>query len=305
MTAVADEGASLSAPRRLDPEARAEEVRRVLRSVLWMNLGLVGLKVGAFVSSGALSIVAETVHSSLDASNNVFALWMARVAGQEPDERHPYGHQKFETLGALALVGFLSITVFELAQRAISMLVGEADASVAGTPVAIALMGVSVVAGLAITTYESRRGRALGSDLLLADAAHTRADVLSTLAVLGGLVAIRLGWPEADPWIALLVAALVARTGWQILQESVPVLVDERAVDAARIRSIAENHPDVHGAYGIRSRGRPGEVFAELTIALDPELDVLRSHAIADEVEARVASVLEAREVVVHVEPAG
>lgn len=277
----------------------------MLRAVLWMNMGLVALKVSAWVSSGALSLVAETVHSSLDASNNVFALWVARVAGQEPDERHPYGHHKFETLGALALVGFLSITVFELAQRALSLLAGGSASDVEGTPVAIGLMGVSVVAGLAITAYESRRGRELGSDILLSDAAHTRSDVLSTVAVLGGLVAIRLGWPQADPWITLLVAALVARTGWQIIRESVPVLVDERAVDAARIRTIAEDHPDVRAAYGIRSRGRPGEIFAELTIALDPELDVLRSHRIADEVEARVGATLVAREVVVHVEPAG
>lgn len=82
-------------------------------------------------------------------------------------------------------------------------------------------------------------------------------------------------------------------------------LVNERAVDAARIRTIAEDRPDVRAAYGIRSRDRPGEIFAELTIALDPELDVLRSHRIADEVEARVGAALVAREVVVHVEPAG
>ena len=291
--------------RRLEPEARAAEVRRVLRRVLWLNLGLVGLKVAAWTVSGALSVVAETVHSTLDASNNVFALWVARVAGQGPDERHPYGHQKFETLGALVLVGFLSITVFELAQRAVTALAGARPTSVVATPAAMALMAVSLVAGLAIAVYEARRGRALGSDLLLADAAHTRSDVLSTLVVLGGLVAVRMGWPAADPWITLLVAAVIAHTGWQIVRDAVPVLVDERAVEAARIRAIAEDHPDVHAAYGIRSRGRPGEIFAELTISLDPGLDVLRSHAIADEVEARVAEALAAREVVVHVEPAG
>lgn len=289
---------------RLDPAARGAEVRRVLRTALWLNLGLVALKVGAYASSGALSIVAETVHSSLDASNNVFALWMARVAGQEADERHPYGHHKFETLGALALVVFLSITVFELVQRAVAVLTGGRPSVVEAPPAALALVAASLFVGMGITVYEERRGRALGSDIILADAAHTRSDVLSTLAVLGGLVAIRLGWPQADPWITLLVAVLIAHTGWRIVRDSVPVLVDERAVEATRIRGIAEAHPGVHAAYGIRSRGRPGEIFAELTIALDPGLDVRRSHDIADEVEARVAEALVAREVVVHVEPA-
>ncbi len=277
----------------------------MLRDVLWMNLGLVALKIVAFFSSGALSLVAETLNSSLDASNNVFALWIARVAGQEPDERHPYGHHKFETLGALVLVGILSISVFELARRALGQLLGGAGPErVVATPLALGLMVVSLAAGIAISVYEARRGRALGSDILLADAAHTRSDVYSMLAVLAALVAIRLGWSQADPWITLVVAALIAHTGWHIIRESVPVLMDERAVDPERIQRIAEGHAGVHAAYGIRSRGRPGEIFAELTISVDPELDVTRSHAIADAVEERVAQALVAREVVVHVEPA-
>jgi divalent metal cation (Fe/Co/Zn/Cd) transporter len=69
-------------------------VRRVLRLVLWMNGAVVALKLAAFVSSRVLSVFAEAVHSSLDGMNNVFALWIARVAARAPDEDHPYGHQK-------------------------------------------------------------------------------------------------------------------------------------------------------------------------------------------------------------------
>ena len=100
--------------RRLDPAGRTREVRRVLLFVLLLNLMVVVLKLVAFWSAMALSIAAEAVHSALDTSNNIFALWIARVAGRGPDEDHPYGHQKFETLGALVLVGFLSITVLSL-----------------------------------------------------------------------------------------------------------------------------------------------------------------------------------------------
>ncbi|HZD04267.1 MAG TPA: cation transporter dimerization domain-containing protein, partial [Longimicrobiales bacterium] len=103
----------------------------------------------------------------------------------------------------------------------------------------------------------------------------------------------------------LAVAAVIAHTGWRIIRQTVPVLVDERAVDPTRIQRVAEAHDAVFSCYGIRSRGRSGEVFAELTIALDPELDVSNSHAIADDVEHRVAREVGAREVVVHVEPAG
>ena len=284
--------------------ARAAEVSRVLRVVLWLNLAVVAMKLVAFFSSQVLSIFAEAVHTALDASNNVFALWIARVAGRAPDDDHPYGHHKFETLGALALVGFLSITVFELLQRSVERLLSDAPDDISATPLAIGVMAASTLVGLAVTSWEGRRGRALGSDILIADAAHTRSDVLTSAAVLGGLFAIRMGHPEVDPWITMAVAVIIAHTGWSILRETVPVLVDERAVDPARIQGVAESVDLVRSAYGIRSRGRPGEMFAELTIALPADLDVKRSHEIADEVERRVGTELGAREVVVHVEPA-
>jgi cation diffusion facilitator family transporter len=286
------------------PGTRSAEVRRVLRLVLWLNGAVVALKLAAFVSSNVLSVFAEAVHSSLDAGNNVFALWIARVAGREPDEDHPYGHHKFETLGALVLVGFLSITVFELLQRSVLQIVGGQAPVIEATPLALVVMTVSMVAGLGASTWETRIGRKLGSQILLADAAHTRSDVLTSAAVLGGLIAIRSGHPGADPWITIAVAVIIAHTGWRILRETVPVLVDERAVDPVRIQQVAEGVPQVSSAYGIRSRGRPGEMFAELTISVARHLDVARSHEIADEVERRVGEELGAREVVVHVEPA-
>jgi len=283
---------------------RSVEVGRVLRGVLWINLSVLSLKVAALVSSHALSVAAETVHSSLDATNNVFALWIARLASRGPDEDHPYGHHKFETLGALVLVGFLSTTVFELLQRSVTRLMVSGPTDVRATPLAIWVMATSMVVGLAVSIWEARRGRALGSDILMADAVHTNSDVLTSAAVLCGLVAIRAGYPQVDPWITILVAVLIARTGWRILRDTVPVLVDERAMDPVRIQRVAESIGDVSAAYRIRSRGRAGEMFAELTIAVAANLDVRRGHEIADKVERRVEGELGVREVVVHVEPA-
>lgn len=288
-----------------DPLVRSREVRQVLLQVLFLNLVVAAAKTAAFLSSNALSVAAEVTHTTLDAANNVLALAIARVAAREPDEDHPYGHQKFETLGALLLAGLLSVTVFELLQAAVGRISSDEPPAVAATPLAVGVMAASVVVSLVVAAYESRRGRALGSDLLLADAAHTRSDVFTTLGVLASLGVVGLGVPAVDPWISLAVAGVIAHTGWSIIRRTVPVLVDERAVDPARIQRVAEAHEMVFSCYGIRSRGRTGQIFAELTIALDADLDVAHSHAIADEVERRVAREVEAREVVVHVEPSG
>lgn len=283
-------------------DARSREVRRVLARMLVVSLVLVAGKTAAGVLSGSLAVLGGAFDSALDVMTTVVAILLARVAGKEPDEDHPYGHEKFEALGALAMVAFLSITVYELVRTAIGRIGGDAHGTV-DTWLAVAVMGGSLVIGIAASEYERRRGRALGSELLLADAAHLRADVYVTLAVLAGLLLTRLGWRDGDAWTALLVAVLIIRTGVYILRETVPVLVDEAAVEATEIRRMAEAMDGVHAAYDVRSRGRPGARFAELTIAVKGALDVETAHEIADLVEDEVRRRLGARQVVVHVEP--
>jgi len=285
------------------PDARALRIRKVLGMVLCLNLIAISAKLLVWSWTGALSIAAEAAHSGLDALNNIIALAFARIAFRGPDEDHPYGHHKFETLGALVVVGLLSITVYELVRGAARRLI-TADYPPVDTPVSafVVLAGAALFGGI-VAWYEAREGRRVGSELLLADAAHTRADVFGTIGVLAGLWVVHLGYPIADPLITLGIAGLITRSGWLILKQSVPLLVDERGIEARAIRREAEAAAGVVRSYGIRSRGRPGRLFIELTIAVDATLDVEEAHAIADEVEERI-SLLGAQEVMVHVEPA-
>src|SRR5256885_1633637 len=170
------------------PEGRPATalVRRVFIGLLVANLAVVAAKSFVGLRAGSLAILGSALDSSVDALNNVLALIVVRVAAKEPDEDHPYGHGKFETLGALAIVGFLSITCFELIRGAVNELlqgahpVGVTDSQLA---VLVLTLGVNVV----IAWYENRRGRELRSELLVADAAHTRADALITVGVLAGV----------------------------------------------------------------------------------------------------------------------
>jgi cation diffusion facilitator family transporter len=284
----------------LSERPRGERIRRVLFGVLFLNLTIVGIKVMLWVWTGALSVAAEAAHSGLDALNNGIALLFARVALQGPDEDHPYGHQKFETLGALVV---LSITVFELVKGAAQRLLATEPFPIETPPEAFILLALTAIVGIGIFRYETRVGHELGSELLLADAAHTRADVLGTAAVFAGLLAVRAGYPAADPLVTLCVAGFIAWSGWGIVRRSVPLLVDERAVEAREIHRIADEVGGVFRSHAIRSRGRPGHIYVELTITVSPGLDVAEAHEIADEVERRVARILGARDVVVHVEP--
>lgn len=287
---------------RQESPGRSAEVRRVLNAMLTVSLVLVAVKAYAGVRAGSLAVLGGAIDSGLDVLTTLVAIILARVAGAAPDEEHPYGHAKFETLGALAMVAFLSITVTELVRGAVSRILGDEPPDL-DAAVAVGAMAVSLAIGLVASVYERRRGEALRSDLLLADAAHLRADVWVTVAVLAGLGLTELGVPHGDAWTTLFVSVLIARTGWGIIREAVPVLVDQRAVEATEIRRLAGTVAGVREVYDVRSRGRPGALFAELTIAVRGGLDVETAHDIADRVENEVADQLGAQDVIVHVEP--
>lgn len=281
---------------------RTALVRRVLLGLLFANLAVVGAKLVIGLRSGSLAVLGDALHSSVDSLNNVLALIVIRVAAQAPDEEHPYGHGKFETLGALAVVGFLSITCFELVRGAVKRLAGGEhvlEMTDLGLTVLVATLGVNVL----VAWYENRRGHELSSELLIADAAHTRTDVFITIGVLIGVLFARQGLWWIDPVVAIVVALLIVRVAYQIFSRTVPVLVDERAIPTGTIQETAEAVRGVKSAYGIRSRGAAQVRYAEVTIAVDRAANVAAAHAIADEVEQRLKQDLQLHEVTVHVEP--
>jgi cation diffusion facilitator family transporter len=291
----------------MPPASRSErdrtvQVRRVLLGLLVANVAVVGAKVVIGLGTGSLAVLGDAVHSSVDAMNNVLGLAVITIAARAPDEDHPYGHTKFETLGALAIVIFLSISGFEVVKGAVARLLGgPVTLDISDLQVGVILGTLAV--NTAVARYEARRGVELDSDLLLADAAHTRADVYVTLGVLASVLLSRAGWGFADPIVALAVAGVVVVVAWGIVARSVPVLVDQHAVPARAIRSVAEGVDGVASAYAIRSRGSRGHAFAELTIAVDRSATVESAHRIADDVELRLQEQLRLHEVLVHIEP--
>ncbi len=285
-----------------DPVTRAAEVRIVLICILVANIAVVVAKLLIGWRTGSLAVFGDAMHSSVDSINNVLALVVISVAARGPDEEHPYGHQKFETLGALAIVGFLSITGFELVKGAIQKLIaGAQPLEISGVQIAI-LVGTLVV-NVAVATYEAHKGRQLDSEILLADATHTKADVFVTIGVLVGVLLSISGIGWADPIVALAVAIVIMVLAWGILARTVPVLVDKHLIPAQELRMAAEAVEGVRSAYSIRSRGSRFHCFAELTISVDRDVSIEVAHRTADAVETELRSKYGFYEIMVHVEP--
>lgn len=289
-------------PPAIPDEARERAIRRVLTSLLLANLAVMAIKALVGYFTGSLAVLGDAVQSSVDGINNVLGLIIIKVAARGPDDDHPYGHAKFETLGALTVVVFLSISIFELVRGAIGRLQsGGGAVQVHG--VDLGLLFVTLLVNIWVAWYERRRGIALQSDLLIADAAHTRTDVFVTIAVFGGLVLTRAGYAQADAILTLVVAGFVAYTGWEVVMQTMPTLLDQAVLDSQEIARVAGKVTGVTRVYGIRSRSSGHQRFAELTISVPGQVTVASAHLVTDAVEDALRADLGFDEVVVHVEP--
>ena len=285
-------------------DARTPAVRRVLLYVLLLNAFVVLVKLVVGFRTGSLTVLGAALESGLDTLNNVIGMLLVSIAARAPDEDHPYGHDKFETLGALGIVGFLSISCFELLREGVTALVGG-GALKHSTPIDTSIVIATLLVNSFVVWYERRRGMALGSAFLLADAEHTRGDILVTLLAVISLALGRHGGRRVDAALAITVALIIALSGWRILQRSIPILVDRRAVQADDLRRIIQGIQGIADVRGIRSRyTASGLLFAELTITVPGSTPVDVAHALADRVEDAVTSTYGAAEVTVHVEPA-
>lgn len=284
-----------------DSQAAASSVKRVLVGVLVLNLLVAGAKliVGALISS--ISMLADGFHSLVDSASNVVGLIGIAWAAQPPDEDHPYGHWKYETLAALLIGGLLALTAWEVLRAAVARLTSGGAPEVG--PLAFIVMVATMLVNLAVAYYERRRGLELDSDLLRADASHTQSDVFVSLAVIASLAAARWGYPQIDALAALVITWVIARASLRILRRSASRLTDTAAVPSARVRDVAVDVPGVVSVHKIRSRTGPAGAHADLHVQVAPDLRLDEAHAIGHRVADRLHDELGLEDVVTHVEP--
>ncbi len=282
---------------------RYASVARVLLRVLLLNLGVALAKIGFGYLSGAVSVLSDGFHSLIDASSNVVGLIGIRAASQPPDEDHPYGHRKYETVAASVFVGFTALVVLEVLRNAYNHLAGREPAH-AITLASFVVMLVTVAVNLLVIWYENREGRRLSSEMLLADALQTRADVWSSLTVIAALAGARLGFPLLDPVAALVVALFIGYGGYQIFHATSGILSDRSVMVERDIEQVVMSVPGVLGCHEIRTRGSEDHVFLDLHVWLpaDMRLDEAHriSHVVKDRLMARFPKIGDA---IIHIEP--
>ncbi len=277
-------------------------VQRVLLITLGLNLTVVLLKATVASLTGSLSLMADALHSVTDSANNVLGLATNRLANPNPDRDHPYGHHKFEAIGALGIAAFLGIACFEILTSGIQRLVVGGDPVTMG-PTALWIMLIVLGINIGVAFYERRVGLALNSKILIADARHTMSDIWVTIVVLAGLIGIWQGVQWLDVALAFPVALLVFKSGWAVLRENLPWLVDEMAIAPEAIHAQVMQVPGVLNCHSIASRGLLGrQVFIDMHLVVKPTT-VDAAHAITEAVEAHLEKLYGPARVTIHLEP--
>lgn len=271
--------------------------------VLGLNLLVAAAKLVYGVRSGSVAMTADGVQSLLDGLANVIGLAGIAIAARPPDREHHYGHERYETLAAVAIAGLMAISVVEIAQSAVDRWQSGDRPTVTALSFAILLGTMAVNAGVSV--WERRAARRWQSDLLQADARHTASDVVVSATVIVGLIGERLGLAGADAAVSLLVAGVIGWTAWVILREASLVLTDASFVEPHRLLAAIVAVPGVATAHNLRARSSGGRLWVEVHVTVDPDLRVKAAHEVATAVEAQIRREVGARtRTIVHVEPA-
>ena len=267
------------------------------------------MKLVVGIITGSLSLQADALHSVTDSANNVLGLVTNQLSSPYPDREHPYGHQKFEAIGALGIAVFLGIACFEILSHAFERIFGEAIV-VKVTPSELWILLIVLGINIFVAYYERKVGNKLGSQILIADATHTMSDVWITIAVLLSLIGI---W-QSEVWqipqlqyldllLAFPVAFLVLKSGWKVLKTNLPWLVDEIAIAPELIHQIVMEVPGVINCHDIASRGLLGrQVFIEMHLIVE-YTDVKTAHDITEEIEIRLKNRFSPVRILIHIEP--
>ncbi len=281
---------------------RDNGVRKVLLYTLAANAAVAAAKISYGYLTNSIAMASDGFHSLFDGASNVIGLVGIWIASHPPDRRHPYGHRKYETLFTLAIASMIFLTCYQILRKVYLSFLEDHRTEV--TPVSFIVMLLTIAVNVGVTLYETRKGRELKSDFLLADAKHTKSDILASLSVIISLVFARLGYGRADAVVGIIITLLIARVGYGILKSASDILVDAVCIDTFAVEEVVKHIEGVRGCHDIRARGTVYSTFLDLHVLVDPGLSVEKAHEIADRVESvikeRFDSVVD---IVVHVEP--
>jgi len=286
--------------------AREKIVRKVTWVGLWVNLFLAAIKFTAGIYGRSQALVADAIHSLTDLTTDIAVIAGSHYWSRPPDENHPYGHRRLETLVTVFIGVVLIAAGIGIGWKAISAL-QEKHASPPGW-IAVAAALASIVCKESIYRWTAMTGRRVKSAALAANAWHHRTDAFSSIPVLIAVAGARVfpSWSFLDHLGAVVVSMFILHASIKIIWPGLSELIDVGAPKETRkkIRDIAVKNEGVLQVHDIRTRYISSSIQVDLHIVVDGLITVRQGHDIADDVKARIIDrIPEVLDVIVHVDP--
>jgi len=286
-------------------EARQSSAARLAAGSVAVAVAVLALKAIAWWVTGSVALYADALESIVNVAAALAALLAVRLSALPADANHPYGHSKAEYFSAVLEGALIIVAALLILHEAWGAFQAPRAPEQAGIGLAVAAVASGINAAWAL--FLGRRGKALRSPALMADARHLWADVVTSAGVLVGVGLVTLtGLLWLDPLLAALTAVNIIFSGWRLLRESVGGLMDEAVPPATmeRIRRIvAEQASGAIEAHDLRSRHAGRHTFLEFHLVVPGDMRVSESHEICDRIEAALKAELEDAIITIHVEP--
>ncbi|MCW3001403.1 MAG: cation transporter [Conexibacter sp.] len=276
--------------------------RTALASIAAATL-LVVLKLGTGLVTGSLGLISAGIESSGDVVAAILTFFAIRLGSRPADRDHPYGHRRAENLAALGEAGILlgggAIVVFEAVRQLL-----HGGESLEAKWFVFLVIGIALVVDVSRIVVSLRSAEKYNSAALRGNAFHFAADMAGSLAVLGGLLAVRAGFQQGDAIAAIVVACIIFGAAVRLIYENARVLMDTAPSDAqgsaeTAIRALGDD-VDLRR---LRLRESGGRYFADVVVRVPPGQAIVEGHSQADAIEAAVQAALPDTDVVVHLEP--
>ena len=290
-------------PNQQDFQAAATKVSVVSMAT---NVILTVAKFAAGVVAHSGAMISDAVHSASDIFSGLIVLIGVRISSKAPDDKHPYGHERFECVAALLLSGILALVGGTIGVNAVKDIIGGRVQEAPGILALVAAV-ISIVTKETLFWYTRGYAKKYRSTALHAEAWHQRSDALSSIGALIGIAGARMGVPVMEPIASLIIALFILRVAVRIFRDAIDQMVDHSASEEteAAFRETAMEQPGVQGVELLRTRMFGNRVYVDLEIAADPGLSLAAAHEIAERVHDAIEQTYpDVKHIMVHVNPA-
>ena len=290
---------------------REKQIFRVTLLGSFVNLLLVVFKFIAGIVGHSAAMIADAVHSLSDFITDIIVIIFVAISGKPEDSDHSYGHGKYETL-ATAVIGIILFFVgVGILISGIKAIVGALQGEPLQAPSLLALIAavISIVVKEALYRYTVKRGKALGSSSVVANAWHHRSDALSSIGTaigIGGAVFLGEQWRILDPIAAVVVSIFIVKVAVELIKPCIDELVERSLPEEVEqsIHALILQSPQVRSPPHLRTRRIGSCIAIEVHIRMDGQISLSEAHQVASDIERRLkAEFGEKTHIGIHMEP--